>query len=184
MKLLGISGTILGAKTAILVEKVLHAARENHSNIEVEMLDLRHYNVQFCDGRDPSFYNEDTQKVIEIVSQADFYLIGSPIFNGSMPAPLKNLFDLIPPSVFRYKVMGFVANGGTYQHYLVVENQLKPIVGYLRAYVAPSYVYANTNHFNHENEIVDEDVLERIQNLANELVHMQQGLKERKTYII
>jgi FAD reductase [NAD(P)H] len=183
MKLLGISGTILGAKTAILVEKVLNEVKKNHPDTEVEILDLRNYNLQFCDGRNPSLYNEDTKKVIETVSQADFYLIGSPIFNGSMPAPLKNLFDLVPPSVFRHKVMGFVANGGTYQHYLVIENQLKPIAGYFRAYVTPSYVYANTNHFNQENEIVDEDVLERIGNLADELVHMQLGLKETVKYI-
>lgn len=178
MKLLGISGTILGIKTAILVQQVLYEVKKNHPDTEVQMLDLRSFDLQFCDGRDSSAYNEDTKKVVEAVSQADFYLIGFPIYNGSMPAPLKNVFDLVPPSVFRHKVMGFVANGGTYQHYLVIENQVKPIAGYLRAYVAPSYVYANTDHFNSENQIVDTEVLERIRNLADELVHMQQGLKE------
>ncbi|MEX2105023.1 MAG: NADPH-dependent FMN reductase, partial [Bacilli bacterium] len=115
--------------------------------------------------------------VIEEISSADFYVIGFPIFNGSMPAPLKNIIDLVPPSVFRNKVMGFVANGGTYQHYLVIENQMKPIAGYLRAYTAPSYVYAHAEHFNRENEIVDEEVQVRIRNLADELVYMHIGLK-------
>jgi FMN reductase/FAD reductase [NAD(P)H] len=73
--------------------------------------------------------------------------------------------------------MGFVANGGTYQHYLVVENQLKPIAGYFRAFVAPSYVYANNDHFNRENEIVDTEVLDRIHHLAQEMVYMQNALK-------
>jgi len=180
VKLLGISGTILGAKTAILVQNVLNEVKKNHPDVEVELLDLREYDLQFCDGRDPADYNEDTRKVIEAVTSADFYLIGSPIFNGSMPAPLKNVIDLVPPAVFRHKVMGFVANGGTYQHYLVIENQLKPIAGFLRAYVAPSFVYANTEHFDHSNELVDEDVLERIRALANELVHMHKCLKENK----
>ena len=176
MKLLGISGTIQGSKTARLVETVLREVEKNHPNVQVQLLDLRHYNLQFCDGRDLSSYNEDTRKVIQTVAQADFYLIGSPIFNASIPAPLKNVFDLMPPSVFRHKVMGFVANGETYQHYLVVENQLKPIAGYLRCYVAPSFVFANSEHFNPNNEICDEDVLKRIRELANELVHMQYRL--------
>jgi FAD reductase [NAD(P)H] len=176
MKLLGVSGTILGIKTSVLVQRILDEVKQKHPDIEVELLDLRDYNLQFCDGRKINDYNEDTRNAIEKVLQADFYLIGSPIFNSSIPAPLKNLFDLIPPEVFRHKVMGFAANGGTYQHYLMIENQLKPIAGYLRAYVAPSYVYAQTSHFNDQNEICDEEIVMRIQDLAKELVHMQQGL--------
>lgn len=178
MKVLGISGTILGAKTAILVDAVLNGIKKLTPDIEMRLLDLRDYDMQFCDGRKPESYNEDTKEIIKAVSEADVYLVGFPIFNGSMPAPLKNVFDLVPPDVFRHKVMGFVANGGTYQHYLVIENQLKPIAGYFRSYVAPSYVYVNANHFNPLNELVDEDVLNRIQALANELVMMQSGIKK------
>lgn len=183
MKLLGISGTILGAKTAILVKKILDEIKQKHPDVEVKMLDLRDYDMQFCDGRKIDDYNEDTRKIIEKVSNADFYLIGSPIFNCSIPAPLKNLLDLIPPDVFRHKVMGFAANGGTYQHYLMIENQLKPIAGYLRAYVAPGYVYAHTSHFNERNEIYDEDIIRRVRDLADELVHMQQGIGKTLTRV-
>lgn len=177
MKLLGISGTIIGAKTSILVQKVLDEVKKLAPEIEVEMLDLRDYQMSLCDGRDPATYPDDTKKVVDLVSSADFYLIGTPIFQGSMTGALKNLFDHIPPQAMRNKVMGFVANGGTYQHYLVIENQLKPIAGYFRAYVAPGFVYAHADHFNKQNEIVDEDVLSRIGNLAQELVHMQTALK-------
>jgi FAD reductase [NAD(P)H] len=177
MKLLGISGTIIGAKTSIVVQKVLEEVKKYHPNVEVELLDLRDYDVQFCDGRNPSNYTGDTKKVIDIVNSADFYIIGSPIFQGSLSGPLKNLFDLINPKDIRNKVMGFIATGGTYQHYLVIENQLKPIAGFFRAFVAPSYVYVNNDHFNQENEIIDSDVLTRVKVLAKEVVFMQQALK-------
>ncbi|MEH7343908.1 NAD(P)H-dependent oxidoreductase [Bacillus sp. JJ1532] len=179
MKILGISGTIIGSKTAVLVDSVLKIIKTKHPEIDTELLDLRNYEVEFCDGRKPELYNNDTKIVVKAVSEADFYLIGFPIFNGSFPAPLKNIFDLLPPSVFRHKVMGFAANGGTYQHYLVIENQLRPIAGYYRCYVAPSYVYVNHSHFNDKNEIVDEDILYRIKELANELVMMQKALVKR-----
>ncbi|WP_048601761.1 NADPH-dependent FMN reductase [Rubeoparvulum massiliense] len=176
MELLGISGTIVGVKTAILVQTVLDEVKKQHPEIKTKMLDLRDYDLQFCDGRSVSDYNEDTRLVIQAVTEADFYLIGTPVFNCSIPAPLKNLIDLIQPTVFRHKVMGFVANGGTYQHYLMIENQLKPIASYLRAYIAPSYVYANVSHFNEHNEIDDLEIVTRIQHLADELVHMQKRL--------
>lgn len=177
MKLLGISGTIIGTKTSIVVQQVLDEVTKEVPDIEVELLDLRDYQVSFCDGRDSSAYTDDTKKVIDIVSSADFYVIGTPIFQGSITGALKNLFDHINPQALRNKVMGFVANGGTYQHYLVIENQLKPIAGYFRAHVAPGYVYAHTDHFNEQNEMVDLEVASRIKNLAEEVVQMQMALK-------
>ncbi|MEJ8546657.1 NADPH-dependent FMN reductase [Brevibacillus borstelensis] len=178
MKVLGISGTIIGAKTSILVHKVLEEVKKEAPELETELLDLRDFKMSLCDGRDPSTYPDDTKKVIDIVTSADCYIIGTPIFQGSLTGALKNLFDHIPPQALRNKVMGFVANGGTYQHYLVVENQLKPIAGYFRAYVAPGFVYAHTDHFNQQNEIEDEDVLSRISHLAKEVVLMQKALKD------
>jgi FAD reductase [NAD(P)H] len=177
MKLLGISGTIIGAKTSIVVQKVLKEVKKHHPNVEIELLDLREYDVQFCDGRNPSTYTGDTKKVLDIIQSADFYIVGTPIFQGSLSGPLKNLFDLINPKDIRNKVMGFVATGGTYQHYLVIENQLKPIAGFFRAFVAPGYVYVNNDHFNKDNEIIDHEVLNRITDLAKEVVHMQKALK-------
>ncbi|WP_312118263.1 NADPH-dependent FMN reductase [Brevibacillus reuszeri] len=185
MKLLGIAGTVIGAKTSIVVQSVLDEVKKAAPEIEVELLDLREHRMSLCDGRDPATYTDDTKKVIDTVSSADFYLFGTPadfylfgtpIFQGSMTGALKNLFDHIQPQVLRHKVMGFVANGGTYQHYLVIENQLKPIAGFFRAYVAPGSVYVHADHFNSQNEIVDEDVLRRISELAQELVHMQKAL--------
>lgn len=177
MKLLGISGTIVGSKTISAVNSVLQSVRDHHADIEVELLDLKQYDVQFCDGRDPSAYEGDTRTVINKIAEADFYIIGTPIFQSSLTGVLKNIFDLVPVSALYEKVIGFVATGGTYQHYLVVENQLKPIAGYFRAYVAPSYVYLHDDHFNEKREIVDQEVLARIDRLANEVVHMQRSLK-------
>ncbi|KZM54469.1 NAD(P)H-dependent oxidoreductase [Aeribacillus pallidus] len=180
MKLLGISGTITGSKTRIVVAKVLEEVKRYHPEVDIELLDMKNYDVQFCDGRDPSTYTGDTKKVIDIVSLADFYIIGTPIFQGSITGVLKNLFDLVPPQALRNKVMGFVATGGTYQHYLVIENQLKPIAGYFRAFVSPNYVYVHNDHFSPQNELIDQEVLDRIRKLAKEVVYMQMSLKENK----
>ncbi|MEC0125100.1 NADPH-dependent FMN reductase [Paenibacillus pabuli] len=178
MKLIGLSGSLIGSKTPIAVNAVLQLVQKNHPEIEVELIDLREYKaIEFCDGRKLEDYNEHTQSVIQKMMDADFYVIGTPIYQSSLTGVLKNVFDLLPvPSIYN-KVMGFVATGGTYQHYLVVENQLKPIAGYFRSYVAPSYVYLNSEHFGAENSIEDTDALSRLERLAEELVFMQTRLK-------
>jgi len=66
MKLLGISGTIIGSKTGAVVQQVLEEAKLQHPDIEIEFLDLRDYTIQFCDGRDPSAYSEDTKKSLKL----------------------------------------------------------------------------------------------------------------------
>jgi FAD reductase [NAD(P)H] len=177
MKLLGISGTITGSKTLKVVQRVLQTVQQNHPDVQVECLDLKSYDMQFCDGRASSQYNDDTRKVIDLVASADAYLVGTPIFQASMTGALKNLFDLVPVAAFRHKVMGFVATGGTYQHFLVVENQLKPIAGYFRCYVAPSHVYVHNDHFNLENKISDHSILHRLDSLADELIYMHKALR-------
>lgn len=168
MKLVGISGTISGSKTLITVQAVLDEIKRNYPEVEVEveLLDLKQYDVRFCDGRDLAAYTGDTKTVINTVTSGDFFLIGTPIYQASLTGALKNLFDLVPVSAFQHKVMGFVATGGTYQHYLVIENQLKPIAGFFRAFAAPGYVYVHNDHFNEHNEIADKGVLDRIGNLA------------------
>ena len=183
MKLLAISGTLIGSKTLAIVNSMVEKIQRLDPDLEIELLDLKQYDIQFCDGRDPSAYTGDTKKVIDIVSKADCYLIGTPVIQGSIPGSLKNVFDLVPPTALRNKVMGFIATGGTYQHYLVVENQLKPIAGYFRAYIAPSYVYAHRDHFNLQNEVVDSEVLDRMERLAKEMVLMQKGLMNHSKQI-
>ncbi|PWA07825.1 NADH-dependent FMN reductase [Pueribacillus theae] len=180
MKLLGISGTIIGSKTLVVTQKVLEEARRSIPDIETELLDLKQYNIELCDGREPSSYNEDTRKLIDTVSSADGYIVGTPIFHGSFPGVLKNLLDLVPAETFRHKVMGFIAIGGNDQHYLMIENQLKPIAGYFHSYVAPEYVFAHNKDFNEKNEIISQELLDKINNLANEVCTMQKILKAKK----
>ncbi|MCQ6279536.1 NADPH-dependent FMN reductase [Bacillus sp. EB600] len=178
MKIVGISGTITGSKTLVVINKVIEEIKNNNPKAAVEVVDLKQYNVQFCDGRPPSDYTGDTRKIIDLISSADGYIFGTPIFQGSFSGALKNLIDLVPPSVFKNKVMGFAATGGNHQHYLVIENQLKPIAGYLQAYVAPSFVFAHSAHFNVQNEIVDSELLKNIKMFSEQIVYMCNQLNQ------
>lgn len=176
MKILVISGTIIGSKTLILAKKVLEDIKKFNPSAEVNLLNLKQFKTELCDGRKPKEYNEDTQKVIEMMTSADIYLIATPIFHGSFPGVLKNLLDLVPANAFEHKIFGFIANGGNDQHYLVIENQLKPIVSYFKSYVAVQSVFAHNGHFNQNNELIDIDVIESLKKLANEVCTLHEKL--------
>jgi FMN reductase len=44
-------------------------------------------------------YTGDTRVVLEKIMEADAYIIGTPVFQASIPGTLKNLFDLLPVNV-------------------------------------------------------------------------------------
>lgn len=176
MKLLGIAGTLIGAKTRTLVDGIVERAALLDPALQTGVLDLRNCPLELCDGRPPADYSASTRRAIEEVVAADCYVIGTPIFQASLTGALKNLFDLLPATALRGKVVGFVGTGGTYQHFLVIENQLKPIAGYFRAYVAPDYVYAHRDHFDDRGEVAAPDVLERMDALAAQIVRMSGAL--------
>ncbi|SDI09051.1 FMN reductase/FAD reductase [NAD(P)H] [Alteribacillus persepolensis] len=176
MKIIGLSGTIIGSKTSVAIQHILEEVKKADTSVETECIDLREYSIEFCDGREAHHYNADTRKVIEKMSYADVYIIGTPIFNASMSGALKNTLDLIPPSVFHKKVMGFVATGGSSEHYFVIENQLKTIAGYYQAYVTTNNMLIHRNSFGDNNKIIDKKTAEKMTALADELVLMGKNL--------
>ncbi|MEQ6376946.1 NADPH-dependent FMN reductase [Bacillaceae bacterium S4-13-58] len=176
MKLVGLSGAIMGSKTAILVDEVIKRSEKLGADIEVELIDMKDYKVEIIDGRPSDQYNDDTKTIIKKIVDADFFVVGAPIYQASIPGVLKNLFDHLPMSVFESKVVAMVTNGGTERHALVAENQLKPILSFFKAIVCPTSVFVTSGAFNDKNEIVDENVSERLDRLAEELVFLQTKL--------
>lgn len=181
MKVIGIAGSIVGSKTKITVEKVLNNIKENYTNIEVELVDLKTYQMEFCDGRAYQDYSDETKALINKVVTSDALIIGSPIFQASIPGTLKNLFDLLPIDAITNKTVGIVSTAGSAKHHLVMEHQLKPILSYMKAMILPQYVFIEEAYFNDKKEIVDEQILSRIHKLAHDVVNMSGRMGKMET---
>jgi len=166
VKVLFVDGTVIGSKTGAVLDTVEEYVRETSGDFKIERMNLSEYDHQFVDGRPSEQYNEDMQEMVRKFEEADAYIIATPIFQGSIPGVLKNAFDMLHPHAMRYKPVSIVANGGTYQHHLVPEFQLKPILDYFRCLVTPNFVYTHSGHFDQDNRIIDEDVHNRLRELA------------------
>ena len=71
MRIVGISGSIVGSKTRTAVKQVLDSIKDKNAEIEVELIDLADYQIQFSDGRDFRDYQDDTKNVIEKIMSAE-----------------------------------------------------------------------------------------------------------------
>ena len=177
MKIVGIAGSIVGSKTKTAMDYAIDQMREKYPNAEVELIDLSAYNVVYSDGRSYMDYEGDTKYVTDTIMAADALIIGTPTFQASIPGTLKNIFDLLPVNAFRGKVVSIVVTAGTSKHFLMVEQQLKPILAYMKATIVPTYVFIEEQDF-HRKEIVNDDVHFRINRLVDDTVQMIEVVKQ------
>ncbi len=169
MKIAALAGSIVGSKTKTAMLKTVEIFAQKYPEHEVTFLDLAEYEVQFSDGRNYFDYEGDTKYITETIMAADAIVIGTPTFQASIPATLKNIFDLLPVSAFRDKVVSIMVTAGTPKHYLMVEQQLKPILAYMKAHIVPTYVFIEERDFIRK-EIVNDDVLFRLDRLVEDTV--------------
>ncbi|WP_082732070.1 MarR family winged helix-turn-helix transcriptional regulator [Sporosarcina sp. HYO08] len=60
---------------------------------------------------------------------------------------------------------------GTAKHYLMIEQQLKPILAYMKAQIVQTYVFIEEKDF-HRKKIINDDVLFRIERLVEDTVDL------------
>lgn len=169
MKIVGLSGSNLGSKTWTAMDYTIAKMKEQYPYHEVTLIDLADYPLVFSDGRNYFEYEGPTKEVLELIMAADALVIGTPTFQASIPATLKNVFDLLPVNAFRDKVVSVVVTAGSAKHYLMVEQQLKPILSYMKATLVPSYVFIEEKDFLRK-EIINDDILFRIERLVEDTV--------------
>lgn len=169
MKIVGLSGSRIGNKTRTAMDYTFKTLKENYPNADAALIDLAEYDVQFSDGRNYLEYEGDTQYVAQSLMEADAIIIGTPIFQASIPATLKNIFDLLPVNAFRDKVISMIVTAGSPKHYLIAEQQLKPILAYMKAQIVQTYVFIEEKDF-YRKVIKNDDVLYRINRLVEDTV--------------
>src|SRR5699024_701608 len=112
MNIVALSGSNVGSKTRTAMNYAVKDMVEKYPNAEVTLIDLADYDVQFSDGRNYLDYEGDTKEVTEKIMEADAIIFGTPIFQASIPATLKNIFDLLPQDAFLDKVVSIIVTAG------------------------------------------------------------------------
>lgn len=127
----------LAAAIAAAAEAVRVVARD----IEVEVMNLAETTIDICDGRPLEGYATATREAVDRIAAAAAVLIAAPVYRASYPGVLKNLLDIVPVGALQGKPVGIVAMGGSAHHYLGVDTQLRQVLGWFGALVAPTGVY-------------------------------------------
>ena len=90
--------------------------------------------------------------------------------------PQKNLVELTGKNVWSGKVVGFICAAGGLVSYTAPMQLANSLMLDFRSFVLPSFVFATGKAFNDELELIDEDILERMERLTEEMVRVSQAL--------
>lgn len=165
---------LIGAATppgrlAAAVAAVAEAVRRDAADIDVDVMNLAETAIDICDGRPLDRYGAETRHAVERVAAAGAVLIAAPVYRASFPGVLKNLLDIVPVGGLQGKPVGIVAMGGSAHHYLAVDTQLRQVLGWFGALVAPAGVYLTGTDFR-DGELASESARNDLIALAETLL--------------
>jgi FMN reductase len=137
---------LIGAATppgrlAAAVAAAAEVVRSGAHDIEVDVMNLAGAAIDICDGRPLEAYGVGTRRAVDRIATAAAVLIAAPVYRASFPGVLKNLLDIAPVEALQGKPVGIVAMGGSAHHYLAVDAQLRQVLAWFGALVAPTGVY-------------------------------------------
>lgn len=134
------------SKTRALLD-ALHAQLHQQLPLEtlhIDLVDLVE-DIGTCLWRDK--LPAPALRALQAIEGADFLIVGAPVFRGSVPGLFKHLFDLIETSAMSGKPVLLAATGGSQRHALVIEHQMRPLLGFFQTLTLPIGVYASAEDF-------------------------------------
>ncbi|GAA4518659.1 NAD(P)H-dependent oxidoreductase [Brachybacterium paraconglomeratum] len=120
--------------------------------VEVTTVELREYAHDITDALLTRFPNERLSMVVESVRAADAVIAVTPVFNVGPSGLFKMFFDALDIEIWRDKPVLLGATAGTARHSLAIDYAIRPMLGYLKAEVVPTVVFAASADFGADTE--------------------------------
>lgn len=178
MKILVLSASTIGKRTKTATEGIVKSLKAQYDEEhELKYINLQDKDIMFSDGRNYLDYRGDTGEVTQAIMASDILFIGTPIFQASIPATLKNIFDLLPQNALQFKTVSMIVTAGSEKHFLIPETQLKPILSYMKANVVPNYVFLLDQEIMGD-VITSDDVYFRIHTLIEDTMILAETYQE------
>lgn len=156
------------SKTAVVIEET--RKRLIQKGHEAITLDLREYELPFCDGRSLDQYPESVQRIRPILESADAFVIGFPVYMYTFSGVVKNFLDIFA-RYFERKVCGIVMNAGGSNSYLASRDLINSMNFETATIFVQPTVYTYSSHFDEtKTKIVSEYVYKKIDQMIDSLL--------------
>lgn len=165
-KILGISGsTRQDPVTLRLVRIALQEAAANGA--ETRLLDVRDYPLPIYNADEDYDSHPVVSRIIEEVTQADGYILGSPEYHGCMSGATKNFLDFLYREIAG-KVFGLVAATGGSLGVGCFDN-MRAAIQYCHGWTLPYHISATSRDFDESGELINPKTRDRLQRMGRDI---------------
>ncbi len=170
VKILALCGSLREKSyTRMALKIALEGAAELKT--ETQLIDLRDYNIPFCDDSKENYNSPDVLKISKLLKESDGVIIGSPEYHGCYTGVLKNLLDLLGFDEFQGKMIGLVGIAGGSLGATNTLNGLRTIGRQLHGWILPGQVSIPraSSAFNEFGRLNDEKLENRLKDVGREV---------------
>ena len=158
------------AKTQIFMKYVTeYLNNSNSEEIEVKLINLSDGGIDYYTG-DGNF-SDKTKEAIKEITEADIWIVGTPIYNSFFSSALKNLFEYIDYKKTAGKVAGLVIVAASNSGFTDVQTLLTQLMSYFNVITNPRAVFIMADTAD-DNKISDDDVKVRLKQLVDETLKL------------
>ncbi|EKS9915658.1 FMN reductase [Burkholderia multivorans] len=134
------------SRTLVLIDALL-AALGNAARIETRRIELAEIGSRLAGAATRAQVPPDLDAQLRAIETADVLIVASPVYRASYTGLLKHLFDLVDRDALVDVPVLLAATGGSERHALVIDHQLRPLLGFFQARTLPIAVYASESDF-------------------------------------
>ena len=159
-------------KTQAIMKYVAEYMLDNDSGIsplEVKFINLSEGGIDYYTG-DGNF-SDATKEAIKNITEADVWIIGTPIYNSFFSSALKNLFEYIDYKKTAGKTAGLVIVASGNSGFADVQTLLTQLMSYFNVITNPRAVFVTANTVDN-GKIINEDVNSRLNQLVDETLEL------------
>ncbi|MGI8891030.1 MAG: NADPH-dependent FMN reductase [Chthoniobacterales bacterium] len=144
------------------------------AGVDCQWLDLAEMDLPLCDAN-ACYAHPAARQLSEAIAAADGVLVAAPVYNYDVSASAKNMIELTGKA-WQDKVVGFLCAAGGMSSYMSVMAYANSLMLDFRCVIIPRFVFATGNLFDEEN-LADQKVMARIEQVAAELVRFATALR-------
>jgi FMN reductase len=125
-----------------LAQKSLDLLGQAGTPATASVIELGPLAVDIARATVAGFPGETLQQAIDKLAAADAIIAATPIYKAGISGLFKTFVDVLDNDLIVAKPVLLAATGGTARHALVIDDQLRPLFAFMRAFTLPTSVYA------------------------------------------
>lgn len=141
---------------------------------DTTLINLANDDIEYYRGYDIQ-YNKTTQNAARLITEADVWLVGTPIYNSFFSGAIKNLFEYINYKKTAGKVAGMTILAAGSIGFTDVQTLLTQLLSYFRVVANPKAVYMTVDDIT--KGAVSEQAGRRLREMADETLMLAERIR-------